>query len=80
MKKRKRFNAACLICSSENYSASRKAHLLALRTLHEKYGEMLKEKYKDVTVKPHYTEVKIFGKWYPIKGPIDEKYEGFELR
>lgn len=75
---RKRINPRC-VCSSENYRGSRKAHLLSLRLNHEANEKHLKEITKDVVVEKHYTEVKVFGKWIKITGPI-EKYKGFELR
>lgn len=75
---RKKIRANC-ICSSADYSGSRRAHLVSLQINHEKHIEHIREMTKDIVVEKHYTEVKVWGKWIKINGPI-ERYEGFELR
>ena len=70
MTMRKRFNRGA-VCSSENYSASRKAHLSFLKEKHESFcgmmisGELHNEvpsNSNTVFTAPKYKTIKVFGK------------------
>lgn len=79
--KRKRMNAR-VICSSENYVASRKAHRLMLEINHLENEEFFIEvQQRVVIVRPKvYTQVKIFGRWINLDGRDYNSFQGFELK
>ena len=68
-----------MLCSSNNYEETHRAHQNMLERNHDNNKEYFNKINSTVIVPKHYTEVKIFGIWKPIIGPI-EKYEGFPLR
>ena len=65
---RKRMNLRA-ICSSDHYVASKKAHRQMLQENHDSnscFFASVLSKYDGIDIKPHYTEVKVFGKWISL--------------